>query len=117
MAEEDICQYFNIRGYPTIYYLTAEKKAVSYNGPRSVKGLFDLIESHDPQDESSKCSEGFVNFGIIDILKEAFGLYWQYIVGFGVILPMFVGYFLAEFLNRRDEKKMKAEKEARRKQQ
>ena len=105
MEEKEICQYFNIRGFPTIYYLSLDRKAVSYEGPRTLAGFKNFTQYHDVSQGHQHCEEGFVNFGIFDIVKEAFTLYWPYIIGFGVILPSIVGYLLAAWLNHRDHKK------------
>ena len=116
IEQEEICRYFNIRGYPTFYYLTADKKAVAYNGPRTIDGLTSFVNAHNPDNGDPHCAWGDVNFGFLDLFKEAFQEYWQYILGFGVVLPMIVGYFLAECLNRRDAKKLQALRQQKQKQ-
>ena len=34
--DKELCNYFSIRGYPTFLYITRDRQAINYRGPRTV---------------------------------------------------------------------------------
>lgn len=96
-SSSDLCQYFGIRGYPTFIYLTANKTAIQYKGPRTEKSFLNFTHYHNPEVDSF-CQVVQLDNGFWKEVKDVIVQYWPQVLILGLILPSAFGFFLGNYL-------------------
>lgn len=103
-----------MRGYPTLIYITSEKRAIKYKGKRTAESFTNFTLFHDPEKYSLGEYVSIANNFWGDLANELSSyiqLYWPWVIIFGVVAPSLVGYFVGNLLfNKNSAKHSKKQK-------